>query len=116
VRGAVLADLVRRDQIADWELTPALAGFDPDDVRAVLAELVNPSFDLRTVDGIAAATHLDAATVRNMLKACEAAEGRPYQVWRGGEHFALETRKPGLLKRLPGIGAAANWWDKPAVN
>ena len=119
VRLAILTDLVRRDQIAGWQL-PTSLDQRGDDVRAVLAELASPSFSFRTQDGIAASTHLTREFVAETLAALqEAGIRKPLRVWRGPvsgrEVFTLESRKPGWFKSLPVIHEVANWFDVPAI-
>ena len=89
VRLTILSDLVRRDQIAGWDL-PMDTGLGPDDVRVVLGELLNPQFDLRTSAGIlqsirsVATLKLTAVDVDAALQKLKTAQGRPYQVWEAG--------------------------------
>lgn len=61
----MLADLVRRGQIEGWD--PPIR-FDepapsPGDVAATIAELINPAFGFRTLQGIAKATLLQTNVV-----------------------------------------------------
>jgi hypothetical protein len=119
VRLAILTDLVRRDQIAGWQL-PAPLDQRGDDVRAVLAELASPSFSFRTPDGIATSTHLAREFVAGTLAALQA-DGiqKPLRVWQGSvsgrQVFTLESRKPGWFKSLPVIRQVVNWLDVPAI-
>ncbi len=120
VRLAILSDLVRRDQIAGWQLPPPLDQRD-DDVRAVLAELATPSFLYRTPDGIATSTHLPGKFVGDTLDALRADGVRkPVRVWRGKvvgrEVFTLESRKPGWFTRLPIIHQFVCWFDVPTID
>ena len=127
IRGAILSDLVRRDQIAGWDLPPSPTEFlddfkkaSPDDVRLVLAELVNPTFSFRTSDGIARTTHLVPEKVATILGALEkAGAGKPFEIWKGRvsgkEVFTLQSRSPSWLASLPGIQSAANWLDEPII-
>ena len=62
----MLADLVRRDLIEGWELPPS-PGLDGGDIRLVLAELINPAYDLRNVAGLCKAAGLDRAKVEAAL-------------------------------------------------
>jgi hypothetical protein len=131
VRYAILSDLVRRDQIAGWDLPPGLdlpAGLHPppglpasaDDVRLVLAELARPTFSFRTSDGIARTTHLLPQTVTAILGKLEQdGAGKPFAVWKGRvsgrEVFTLQSRGPSWLASLPGVQATAHWLDKPVI-
>jgi len=86
VRLFMLADLVRRDMIEGWELPPN-PGLDGDDIRIVLAELINPSYDLRNVAGLCKAAGLDrekAKAVKAFLDLGQtpAASGKNFEVWR----------------------------------
>jgi Patatin-like phospholipase len=120
VRLAILSDLVRRDQIEGWELPP-MPGKSLDDVRLVLAELANPAFTFRTVDGIAKRTHLDPAFVTSSLAQLETVDdSRPFLVWQGKfegrQVFTLASRKPGWLRSLPGISQILNLLEAPTID
>ncbi len=113
VRPFMLADLVRRDLIEGWELPPN-PGLDGDDIRLVLAELINPSYDLRNVAGLCKAAGLDREKVMAVLDLGQspAASGKNFEVWRapwtdnkvwrgprtdhkaGGSLYTLMSRKP----------------------
>jgi len=113
VKAFMLADLVRRDLIEGWELPPN-PGLDGDDIRLVLAELINPAYDLRDVAGLCKAAGLDRAKVEAALALGQspAASGKNYEVWRapwtdnkvwraprtdhkaGGSLYTLMSRKP----------------------
>jgi hypothetical protein len=112
VEAFMLADLVRRDLIEGWEL-PSNPGLDGDDIRLVLAELINPSYDLRSVAGLCKAAGLDAGTVRDVLALGQSplASGKTFEVWRApwtdnkvwrtpppdkpdGSLYTLMSRKP----------------------
>ncbi|MGB6372998.1 MAG: hypothetical protein WBF22_06280 [Methylocella sp.] len=114
VRPFMLADLVRRDLIEGWELPPT-PGLDGDDIRLVLAELINPAYNLRNVAGLAKAAGLDRAKVEAVLALGQgpAASGKNFEVWRapswtdnkvwraprtdhkaGGSLYTLMSRKP----------------------
>jgi hypothetical protein len=144
VRLTVLADLVRRDQIQGWNL-PAAIALDADDVRLVLGELLNPSFDERNVAGIVTALQVATATdpdpakvdpdaanpakvipnpamVEAALQALKQADGKPFQVWEapwkdkaGGKVYTLVSRKPNLLDGLLG-GRLGLSFFKPKVD
>jgi hypothetical protein len=119
VRFAILSDLVRRDQIAGWDLPPGLPA-SGDDVRLVLAELANPGFSFRTPEGIAKTIHAAPGTVASILKKLEqAGSGKTFAVWRGHvsgqEVFTLQSRSSSWFTSLPGIQSASNWIDEPAI-
>jgi hypothetical protein len=129
LRGTILADLVRRNQIKDWELPPEWnAGADaqwPDHIRMVIAELVNPAFDLRTEAGIARATHLDAGAIHAVLDGCTKARGKPFSAWstedkgeagRPRTLYTLVSRKPSWFSRLPVIRSIGDWLSAPAID
>jgi Patatin-like phospholipase len=114
VRLTILADLVRRDQIQGWELPPGIT-LDADDVRLVLGELINPSYDERNVAGIvkalraAVASDLDPIKVEAALQNLRLADGKPYQIWEapwkdkdGGKVYTLVSRKPNLIDGVLG--------------
>lgn len=86
-------DLIKRDQHADWALAS-------DDERDVFAALSDPSFDYRTVPGIALSTGLKESVVLAVLAAYPdrvyVAEGRGPD---GGNAYTLESRKPGWFAR-----------------
>jgi len=125
----ILADLVRRDQIEGWILPPALEpkpmSTDAQgrpvstaaiadlkraaNARAVLAELLNPSFDLRSVAGIAKATSLPEADVTFMLDQFKSQRGKPYDLFdpgwtnkAGSRLVCLRSDQPNLLARTLG--------------
>lgn len=117
VRFTILADLVRRDQIAGWTLPGTLENAD---CRAVLAELLNPSFDLRTIDGLAAATGLDAQQIEAILTSLAKIAGAPFSVWQttyaAKPAYALQMRKPPVWRRAPIVSSVADLLDQPIVN
>jgi len=119
IRLAVLADLVRRDQIEDWEL-PASLKKSADNVRLVLAELVNPAFSFRTPDGIAKATHLERKFIADTLRDLKDDPSKPFFVWEGTvmgrQIFTLDSRKPSWFRSLPIINQAANWIETPTID
>ena len=121
----ILADLVRRDQIAEWDL-PAGLGLAPDDVRLVLAELLNPSYDQRNVAGILKAVGvtsngaLNEATIQALLDRLKSMPGK-FQVWEapwqdraGGRLFTLDSRKPNLFENI--FGGRLGWVFKPTAD
>ncbi len=113
VKASMLADLVRRNLIEGWEL-PANPGLDGGDVRLVLAELINPAYELRNVAGLCKAAGLDREKVTAVLDLGQspAASGKNFEVWRapwtdnkirrapgtdhkaGGSLYTLTSRKP----------------------
>jgi hypothetical protein len=132
VKLTILADLVKRDQIQGWTLPtqwkqPPAQQLDGDDVRRVLAALLNPSFDLRNAAGIASTTGLDVTKVNTILAACQAETGQPYEVWQapqkdraGNPLYALASRKQSVLASLPLVRQVRQWaWplrvDKPGL-
>jgi len=76
----MLADLVRRDLIEGWPPSP---GLDGGDIRLVLAELINPAYDLRNVAGLCTAAGLDREKVKAVLDLGQspAASGKNFEVW-----------------------------------
>jgi hypothetical protein len=128
IKFTILADLVKRNQIQGWDLpnawkqAPSIP-LDGDDVRMVLAALLDPSLDLRNAAGIAAATRLDVTKVTAILVACQAETGAPYEIWQssrtdksGAALYALASRKPGWFTSLPGIRQASDWASPPQVD
>jgi hypothetical protein len=112
VKAFMLADLVRRDLIEGWGLPPK-SGLDGDDIRLALAELINPSYDLRSVAGLCKSTGLDSAKVQTVLDLGQspAASGKNFEIWRApwtdnkvwrtprtdeqdGSLYTLMSRKP----------------------
>jgi hypothetical protein len=76
---------------------------DGDDIRLVLAELINPTYDLRNVAGLCTAAALDCAKVKAALTLgqSKAATGKNFEVWQApwtdakkGAHYTLKSRKP----------------------
>jgi hypothetical protein len=119
VRYAILSDLVRRDQIAGWDLPGDLQA-SGDDARLVLAELANPAFSFRTPAGISRTTHLTPAAVTGILATMEkAGVGKPFAVWKGdvkGQRvYTLQARSTSWFASLPVIQAAAVWLDEPVI-
>jgi hypothetical protein len=129
IRQTVLADLVRRDQIEGWEL-PGGLGVTDDQARLILAELVEPAYDLRSAEGICVSIApalrpeddgLDAARIEAALDKLKGAGGSA-KVWeaplrRFGMRrlFALDQRKPGAISDF--LGGVANLdWFKPSVD
>jgi hypothetical protein len=113
IRLTILSDLVRRDQIAGWQL-PMDTGLVPDDLRLVLAELLNPRFDLRTSVGIVqsiksiATPSLTTAQVDAALQRLKTAHGRPYEVWEAG--WKHKTAGDGDGVSLYTVTSRKPWW------
>jgi hypothetical protein len=128
---SILADLVRRNQIAEWDDLadlPAASKLEPDDVRAALAELLEPNFDQRTVAGLVKAVTAQRRDVPNprsaetfeypkeqvedLLAACMAApEGARYKIWK-----APWTDKDGkALYTLQSRADRISWLDRRAI-
>ena len=118
-RWTIYADLVRRDQIEDWSL-PGDIGLEDDDARLILAELADPKYDLRTVNGIlkavgpSASREIQPGEVVTMLEKLTTQEGKRFQVWEappdwtakyGINLYGLVIRKPSSI----GGYMAVNW-------
>jgi len=106
----MLADLVRRNQIEGWDFG-ASPGLDPDDIRLILGELLNPAYDLRNVAGLAKSTNLGTLKVIEIISFLEAAGAKggdaPYKIRispkkdnDGSSLYTLASRKPGLSETL----------------
>jgi Patatin-like phospholipase len=136
VKNFMLADLVRRDMIEGWELPPD-PGLDGDDIRLVLAELIDPAYDLRNAPGLGKAAGLDRTKVEAVLALGQspAAAGRCFEIWRafwtdkaGGPLYTLMSRKPAwhrwflwrylgwLFDLVLGRKRSDAWVAKPAVD
>jgi hypothetical protein len=105
VKASILADLVRRDMIEGWELPPN-PDLDGDDIRLVLAELINPSYDLHNAQSLAKATGLTVPQVETTLKLCQGPEAKdkPFKVWKApwtgkDSGYALASRKPAWYRQ-----------------
>ena len=119
-----LADLVKRDQIAEWVLPADWAGsfHNADekrayeqDTRALIGALLTPAFDMRTVDGLTMTCDIDKARVQAILAQCSRAAGKPYQVWlsdwfdqQDSRLVCLLSDRPGWLKRQCGKNHAGS--------
>lgn len=131
VKAFMLADLVRRDMIEGWDLPPSAE--DGDGVRLVLAELINPSYDLRSVAGLVKSTGLDRPAVEAGLALCQgaAAAGQNFETWRapwtdkdGGALYTLMSRKPKWYQWfwwryfgwILGPDRSAVWLSRPVVD
>jgi hypothetical protein len=113
VRLKILADLVRRNQIEDWDI-PAGLPLDNDDVRLILAELLSPDYDQRSVAGIfksiapfSTEIH-DSTTIEAVLNQLKGADGNckvweaPWRDKKNNRLFTLASRRPGLAEGLLG--------------
>ena len=115
VRFAILSDLVRRDQVEGWRL-PEGFGLNSDDARAILAELVSPSFDYRTLAGIAKSTHLALATVTDIVDALKRADGNPRVLSAPWDPnlLTLRVRAPKGMQAWPGVSAVLRKLSPPS--
>ncbi len=84
VNRTILADLVRRDQIDGWDLTGAPQGLKDEDIREVLAALIDPASDRYSAKDLEKATGLDEATIIAPTLAFFLAAGKDkkYRVWK----------------------------------
>lgn len=123
IRYAILSDLIRRDQIAGWDLPPDIMtgpAVSADEVRQVLAELANPAFSFRTAAGIVKTSHVRPEAVPPILeKLKKVSASAPFKVWKGtvaGQQvYTLQSRSPGGFTALPGIRDVNNWLDEPVI-
>lgn len=117
-RRAILSDLVRRDQILGWTLPEGLS-LAPEDVRLILAELLDPGYDYRTVAGIlrsiepSATQAIKSEEIETLLSSLKSANGRPFQTWQapddwtaryGVKLFTLANQAPN-----PVTGGISSW-------
>jgi hypothetical protein len=123
VHGAMLADLVRRGQIEGWDIPPELAklaeqhGGKGEDVQAILAELLHPSFDFRTPQSVAKATHLLEPFVRNTLLALtQSSMPERLRTWQDAGAFTFFKDRPGFLARRRVVKWFNNWWNAPNIS
>jgi hypothetical protein len=119
---SVLADLVRRDQVEGYDMPiPAASaaarhGLSVLDARAVLAELISPSFRYRSVGGIAAALSLEPQAVTDILIALSGRHvADDVRSWPLGDLWTTWRKRPWWVERLPVLRAVFRWLDKPAV-
>jgi hypothetical protein len=123
VHGAMLADLVRRGQIEGWDIPPEITklaeqhGGKCEDVQAILAELLHPSFDFRTPQSIAKATHLPEPVVRILLSALsQPSVPERLRTWQEGGAFTFFKGRPGFLARRRVVKWFNNWWNAPNIS
>ena len=117
IRWTVTSDLVRRDQVAGWDLPPSLARRG-DAARAVLAELASPAFDYRTIAGLTRATRMTADEVRTIVDALRGATGNPRVVTSSWDPalFTLAMRAPSGFKAWPGVAPLLRWLGPPSLD
>jgi hypothetical protein len=110
VRLAMLTDLVRRDQIEDW--SPTFSTVSTEDTNAVLAALIDPAYDQRTLPGIAKAAEVGPTVAEAVLARLldASADGKPYKAWtapwtdkEGQALYTVEIKAPNLFDRLATI-------------
>jgi hypothetical protein len=122
VKFYILSDMVRRDQIAGWELSDeATDPYQSQDVRQVLAELAHPSYDFRTVGGISRATGLKSQDIDQILSFLQKQAGKPYLVWQSAQPdnspiYTLASRKPSAIWQWPIIRSIGDLIAAPVVN
>jgi hypothetical protein len=122
VKFFILSDLVRRDQIAGWELSnEATSPHAAQDVRKVLGELAHPSYDFRTVNGIYAATGLKSDDIVKILSFLKGQAGKPYLAWQsakpdGTPIYTLASRKPNDIWQWPIVRSVGDWFAAPVIN
>jgi hypothetical protein len=121
VQQTMLADLVRRGQIEGWDVPRCIsysdAGGSLNDVNAIIAELINPTYDFRTPEGIALKTILPVEFVRTVLEQLSdsSVTGR-VRVWKDDCGYTLYSRRPGFLARRPIVRWFNRWWNAPTIN
>jgi hypothetical protein len=117
IKLAILSDMIRRDQIAGWDLPDR---YQSEATRKVLAELAAPAYDLRTIPSLVRSTLLDRARVEAILNALAAIANRPYSIWQttynGAPAYTLESRKPSAARRFPILGQVISWFDELTVD
>jgi hypothetical protein len=124
IRLTMLADLVRRSQIEGWLVPPAVDAWarterhSHDDVQAVLAELIVPSFDFRSPQGIANATRLPPTFVTATLGKLSGSDiPEQARAWQSRDGWTIRARKrpPGFLKKLSPVRWINHWWNRPTT-
>jgi hypothetical protein len=119
VQRLILSDLVRRDQIVGWALPPQQS-CDPQDVREVVAELLNPAYDWQTAAAIQTATGIDGDKVMPILKFLMQQNGKKYQVWRQvrpgkPDIYTVDRDQVAGIWQVPGIKQIADFWNAPVI-
>lgn len=119
----ILTDLIRRNQIAGRDLPQSLDktlkqhNKTADDVRAILAELLNPAFDFRTSGRLAIRTHLPVTFVADVLTELSQPGTPPaVRVWNDGPDYTHYERRPRFLERFRIIRWFNRWWNAPRVD
>jgi hypothetical protein len=117
LRSTILADLVRRRQIAGWDVPVApFAGRDQEDAQAVVAELVGSTSQYRSARSIAARTHLPVNYVTAVLdQLCDKGTTGPSRVWRDEWGYTLFARRPGFFRQLRPARWFIRRWHRPTV-
>ncbi|MGY8681841.1 hypothetical protein Q2941_29255 [Bradyrhizobium sp. UFLA05-153] len=119
VQQTILADLVRRGQIAGWDAPVSIGATAPssEDVAAIMAELINPAFDYRTPQGIAKATRLPAPAVSQILELLSRSEvPASIRAWGQNGQYTLYARSPNFFERWRYTAWLPRWWNAPRVN
>jgi hypothetical protein len=133
IKNAILSDLVRRDQIEGWDLPDirrwnlpqlpsATYGQLEDNVRVVIAELVNPAFTFRTAEGIAEKAHLTPEFVRATLAGLQQdGSDKPYRLWSGTaedrrEIFTLASKMKGFWSWSVARQFSERWLEAPTID
>jgi hypothetical protein len=123
-RATMLADLVRRRQIAGWEAPAALdeviarfPGRSREDAEAVIAELAGATSQYRTAHSIAGRTHLPEDFVTEVLDGlCDNRTVGPARAWKDEWGYTLFTRRPGLIKQSWPVRWFDRRWNSPTVD
>jgi len=123
VRLTMISDLVRRRQIQGWDAaeyaSETVKSFErsADDVRAVIAELINPAYDFRTVRGIANCAHMPIEFVEALLqKLSQRSTPEQFRVWANNYGYTHFMRRPGFLGRRGFVQWFNRWWNAPTVD
>jgi hypothetical protein len=123
VRLTLISDLVRRGQIQGWDAaeyaSETVKSFErsADDVRAVIAELINPAYDFRTVRGIANCAHMPIGFVEALLqKLSQRSAPEQFRVWANNYGYTHFMRRPGFLGRRGIVQWFNRWWNAPTVD
>jgi hypothetical protein len=114
IRGTIESELVLRDQHTDWARQLSRGGKREvgHRERAVMASLLDPRWDLRTVDGICRARQLKAAEVEAFLRDRRdlVAEG-PREPRTGARTYTFVGRRPSRLMAVPFVGSVVGYWQ-----